>query len=102
MWVGPNGERPLLPKDEGVGTMISAFICREHGLMRIISEQVLDEVNFQRQGKEYADREAAIEILGSANKAPLTRDKSPFLVFFEYGENCEGYWLGIQQYGPPV
>ena len=30
MWVGPNRERPLLPKDEGIGTMISAFICREH------------------------------------------------------------------------
>ncbi len=92
MWVGPSGERPLLHKDEEIGTMISAFICRELGLVRRISEQVLDEVNFQRQGKQYADREAAIEILGSTNKSPLTHDKSPFLVFIEYGENREGYW----------
>ena len=33
MWTGPNGERPLLPKDEGAGVMISSFICREHGIL---------------------------------------------------------------------
>ena len=93
--MGPSGERPLLPKDEGIGTMMSAFICRKHCLMRRVSEQVIDEVNSQRQGKQCADQEdAAIKILGSANKGPLTRNKSPFLVgvFFEYGENREGYW----------
>jgi hypothetical protein len=92
MWVGPCGERPLLPKDEGTGTMISTFICREHGLIREISTKILDEVNAQRAGQHYADPEAAIEILGSSNKRPLTLDKSPFLLFFEYGENREGYW----------
>jgi hypothetical protein len=60
--------------------------------MRRVSEQVIDEVNFQRQGKQYADQEAAIEILGSANKGPISSNKSPFLVFFEYGENREGFW----------
>ena len=92
MWVGPNGERPLLPKDEGTGTMVSAFVSREHGLIREISHQVLYEVNLQRAGQRYADQEAAIEVLGSPDKKPLTLDKSPFLVFFEYGENREGYW----------
>ncbi len=92
MWVGPCGERPLLPKDEGTGTMISTFICREHGRIREISAEILDEVNTQRAGQHYADPEAAIEILGSSNKRPLTPDKSPFLLFFEYGENREGYW----------
>jgi hypothetical protein len=43
-------------------------------------------------GQQYSDQEAAIEINGNANKKPLTFDKSPFLVFFEYGENKEGYW----------
>ena len=92
MWVGPSGERPLLPKDEGTRTMISAFVCREHGLIREISAEILDEVNTQRAGQQYDDQEAAIEILGTANKRPLTPDKSPFLVFFDYGENREGYW----------
>jgi predicted DCC family thiol-disulfide oxidoreductase YuxK len=67
--------------------MIAAFICREHGLTRKFSAQVFDEVNFQRQGKQYADQDAAIKILGSVNKRPLTGNMSPFLVFFEYGEN---------------
>jgi hypothetical protein len=53
---------------------------------------VLDEVNEQRFGKNYADEDAAIEILGSPIKKPLTKAKSPFLLFFEYGENREDYW----------
>lgn len=92
MWVGPSGQRPLLPKDEGIGTMVSLFVSREHGIIREISDMILDEVNEQRLGKKYADEEAAIEILGSPEKKPLTKDKSPFLHFFEYGENREGYW----------
>jgi hypothetical protein len=56
---------------------------------------VLDEVNEQRSGKVYADEEAAIEILGSSRKMPLTKTKSPFLLLFEYGENREGYWSYI-------
>ena len=30
-WVGPNGERPLLPKNNGLGVMISAFQSCEFG-----------------------------------------------------------------------
>ena len=26
-WVGPNGETVLIPKDKGIGIMISAFQC---------------------------------------------------------------------------
>ena len=92
MWVGPNGERALLPKDEGTGMMISTFISREHGLIREITSDVLAQVNLRRAGQQYADQDAAIEIYGSPDKRPLTLDKSPFLVFFEYGENKEGYW----------
>ena len=33
MWTGPNGERPLLPKDKGAGIMISLFITQEYGLI---------------------------------------------------------------------
>jgi hypothetical protein len=46
VWVGPNGERPLLPKEEGTGTMISTFVRREHaGLIRDISPEILADVN---------------------------------------------------------
>jgi hypothetical protein len=93
MWVDPSGERPLLPKDEGTVTMVSIYTSQEHGLIREISPQVLTKVNLQRSGQQYADQEAAIEVLRSPDKEPLTLDKSPFLVFFEYGENREGYWV---------
>jgi hypothetical protein len=81
MWVGPNGERALLPKDEGSGTMISTFISREHGLIREVAAEILIEVNLQWVGQQYSDQEAAIKINGNANKKQLTFDKSPFLVF---------------------
>ena len=36
-WVSPKGERPpLLPKDGSTSSMISAFICCEHGLLQQI------------------------------------------------------------------
>jgi hypothetical protein len=32
MWVAPGGQQALLPKNEGSGTMVSAFVTRgEHG-----------------------------------------------------------------------
>jgi hypothetical protein len=72
MWNGPSGQRPLLSKDKGSGTMVPAFVTREHGIIQEISDLILDEVNEQRLGKVYADEEAAIEIQGSSRKLPLT------------------------------
>jgi hypothetical protein len=92
MWVGPKGERPLLPKDEGAGVMISAFICREFGLIREISGETLMFVNSNRLGASYKDKDAAIEVYGSDKKKPLTKEALPFLVTFAYNENKEGYW----------
>jgi hypothetical protein len=31
-WVGPKGQRPLLPKSEDDGYMLSAFVTQEFGL----------------------------------------------------------------------
>ncbi|KAI2508385.1 hypothetical protein MHU86_6059 [Fragilaria crotonensis] len=92
MWTGPKGERPLLPKDEGAGVMISSFICREYGLIQELDQNTLDSVNEIRQGTRYADEEAAMEVLGSSLKPLLLAGKSPFLTYFDYGENKEGYW----------
>ena len=68
MWTGPSGERPLLPKDEGSGLMISSLICREHGLIRELDINLLTQVNHSRLHSKYADEEAAIEVYGSALK----------------------------------
>ena len=72
--------------------MISTFISCKHGLIREISPEILTQVKLQRAGEQYADQDAAIEIYSSPDKLPLTLDKSPFLVFFEFGTNKEGYW----------
>ena len=41
-WVGPNGERPLLPKNDGIGKIISTFQCRETGWgVHLSNEQLI-------------------------------------------------------------
>ena len=92
MWTGPKGERPLLPKDEGAGVMISSFIGREYGLLQELDQRTLDLANKRRLGARYADEEAAMEVYGSSLKPQLSVGKSPFLTYFDYGENKEGYW----------
>jgi hypothetical protein len=92
MWTGPKGERPLLPKDEGAGVMISSFIGREYGLINELDQCTLDSVNEGRRGARYADEEAAMDVYGSSVKPQLSLSKSPFLTYFDYGENKEGYW----------
>ena len=44
-WIGPNGQRPLLPKSEGDGYMLSAFVSRELGLGREMTDDELLKVN---------------------------------------------------------
>ena len=93
MWTGPKGERALLPKDEeGAGVMISSFIDREYGLIQKLDQHTLDLVNERRYGERYADEEAAMDVYGTSLKPQLSVDKSPFLTYFDYGENKEGYW----------
>ncbi|KAI2509788.1 hypothetical protein MHU86_4641 [Fragilaria crotonensis] len=91
-WVGPNGQRPLLPKSEGDGFMLSAFVSREFGFGRQLTEIELEQINRERRptGATYTDVHAAMEILGTPNKAALT--ESPFVKYLYIGVNNEGYW----------
>ena len=50
-WVGPNGERALLPKTDGMSLMVSAFQSREFGFGLEITCSQLEEINFCRMGK---------------------------------------------------
>ena len=53
------GVTPLLPKDEGIGVMISAFQSREFGFgYRPLLPSELKEINKRRVGKSYLDMEA--------------------------------------------
>ena len=54
-WNGPNGEVPLMPKDEGQGLMISAFVSREYGFSWDLTQSQLQLVNQYRQDKQYID-----------------------------------------------
>jgi hypothetical protein len=89
-WVGPQGQRPLLPKTDGISFMVSALQSRETGFGVHISEIQFDEINEARRGRNYVDVDAAIAIHGQATKKDLKH--SPFVVYFELGANNEGYW----------
>ena len=92
-WTLPNGKKPLIPKDDGKGVMISAFCSRELGYgPMFLSQPQLDKVNNMKRGKTkiYSDINAAIAINGSSSKPLLT--ESPFVIELEYGANAEGYW----------
>ena len=88
--VGPEGQRTLLPKTDGLSLMISAFQSRETGFGVQISRVQLEEINEARRGKTYVDVDAAVAIHGQASKQDLKQ--SPFVVYFELGANNEGYW----------
>jgi hypothetical protein len=89
-WVGPNSEIGLKPTDEGMGLMISAMQCCEFGFGLEMSREQLEKVNQFRQGKKYADEEAAKARQGSEYKTALTC--RPFIIEFSYGVQEQGYW----------
>ena len=90
-WVGPSGERSILPKSAGMGVMVSAFQSREFGWGLEIDDDQLDLINARRDGNDYFDAAAAAEVNGTSKKAPLTN--SPFVKLFEFGGR-NGYWTG--------
>jgi hypothetical protein len=89
-WYGPNGETALVPKDEGMGIMISAMMIREFGWGFELSPEQLAKLNEKRAEKNYEDAESATAKRGNTAKAPL--NVSPFIREFEYEVNAQGYW----------
>jgi hypothetical protein len=86
-----DGQKPVIPKDKGLGVMISAFVLREFGFGMKLADADLQKVNKYRQGKHYSGRSAAMDKRGSSAKHTFVN--SPFvLVEFEHGANSEGYW----------
>ena len=90
-WVGPSGKRSILPKNDGIGVMVSAFQSREFGWGVDITVEQMVRINKTRQGKEYFDTVAANDVNGTALKSALTT--SPFICLFEFGGR-NGYWTG--------
>jgi hypothetical protein len=89
-WRLPDGRYPLLPKDEGAGLMVSAFVSREFGFGLKLTNSQLTVVNNKRSSEFYIDSAAAIMRIGTDKKPKLT--SSPFVKFLQYGVNNDGYW----------
>ena len=70
--------------------MVSAMVSRVFGFGIYIKDEDLSAINNLREGKKYTDDEAAIYLLGSALKQPLT--ESPFVWYLNYGQGKGGYW----------
>jgi hypothetical protein len=58
-WLAPDGQRVLVPKDDGQGLMIYAFQSRQFCFGLEISEEDLKKVNKARAGQKYLDEAAA-------------------------------------------
>ena len=79
-WTAPDGQKAMIPKNEGLGVMISAFVSCEFGFGMHISPEDLEKINQKRERTNYSDEDAAKKIRGNSLKAPLTL--SPFVVEF--------------------
>ncbi len=90
-WVGPSGERSILPKNDGMGVMVSAFQSREFGWGMEITDQQMVRINQRQFQQDYFDKVAANDVHGGKKKALLST--SPFIRLFEFGGR-NGYWTG--------
>ena len=68
-WTLPDGSKPLSPKDEGYGLMLSGFTSREIGFGCTIPPHILNEINKIRKNQKYSDEAAALEVYGTSLKA---------------------------------
>jgi hypothetical protein len=92
-WIGPAGQRPLLPKSEGDGYMLSAFVSREFRFGKVLTKEELDQVNAARQAvgqNTYINEQAVKEVLGKIKKSDLK--ESPLVKYLYIGASKEGYW----------
>jgi hypothetical protein len=71
-WKGPQGEPLLLPKGEGEGIMVSAFICRELSLGPELTDKQILTIHHLRTGNEFVSKEDAISLFGTAAKRLFT------------------------------
>lgn len=93
MWHGSDGQQQLLPKDEGEGVMVSGFCSREFGFgFPDLSAEDLLRINRYRVDQDYLDSNAALKVCHHTKKAHREIKKDPFVEYFEYGENKDGYW----------
>jgi hypothetical protein len=89
-WTAPDGQMPVIPKDEGLGVMPSTFVSQESGFGMKLSLQGLnksmsrDKVNAAATGQRQPRREVRWRQL---------LESSPFVVEFKHVIHEKGCWL---------
>ena len=85
-WTDLDRETLLIPKDEGIGIIISSFQSREFGFgfsWDDLSDDDLKRINYFRSDKAYMDKDAAKLLRNEiALKKDLSRKENPFVVLF--------------------
>jgi hypothetical protein len=69
-WTMADGRKPIIPKDEGLGVMVSGILPRKFKFGLKVSHADLQKVNECRANKSYSDVLAAMEKRGTATKQP--------------------------------
>ena len=87
------GATKLLPKNDGITIIISAYTLRQEGLGVRLSDTELEEINIRRTHpdspwKTYVSEESAMELNGTIEKSELT-SKDCLVKFFEVGLNMK-------------
>ena len=93
-WALPNGQKVVIPKDEGARIMISGLVSMEFEFEMEISHNDIEKVNRKQQGSKYSDEKAAETINGNTNKQPLK--DSPFMFHFDYGATSKDIGIMTQ------
>ena len=66
-----DGEKSLLPKNNGVDKRVSAFQSRETGFGMEISKQDLEKINAKRNSTDYFDKVAAKDVQNTTKNLHL-------------------------------
>ena len=91
-WVGLHGKTNIVPKDDGLGMMISAFQSREFDFGLDITEEELKKVNKTWKGQKYQDITAATEVSTKKQGLKPSLTNLPFVRWFKYGAGNKDYW----------
>ena len=73
-WFLPDGTTALLPKDEGMGIMMSSFCSRKFGYGFEFTperKEVVNEFRMKEENKTYKDHDASVAIYGKNKKKHL-------------------------------
>lgn len=97
-WRGTEGQQAMRPKGKGKGMMVCGTPGRVNGWDPKMSVEHLNQINANRQGKHYLDRDSALEVNSQTEKPLLTMETLPWVKFVEFGANSEGWWTGANMH----